>query len=45
MARVGEIFIEGQDSVKELVKCLPTEEFVWIDDIFLEKEEDEQEKE
>lgn len=40
------MFIEGQDSIKkELVKHFPIENFAWIDDNFLEEEEDEQEEE
>lgn len=39
------MLIEGQDLVKELVKRFSTEEFAWIDDIFLEEEEDEHEEE
>lgn len=41
------MFIKGQDSVKkELVTHFPSENFAWIDDIFLEEEgEDEQEEE
>lgn len=40
------MFIKRQDSInKELVKHFPTEYFAWIDDICLEKEEDEHEKE
>lgn len=41
------MFIEGQDSVKkEMIKHFSTEDFAWIDDIFLEEEgEYEQEEE
>lgn len=44
VAQGGEIFVVGQNSVKkELVKSFPIENFAWIDNIFLEEEEDKQE--
>lgn len=42
MVRGGEMFVQGQDSIKkELAKHFSVEEFSWIDDMFLnEKDED-----
>lgn len=46
MAQGGEMFVEGQDSVKkELVKRFSSENFAWIDDILPEEEEGEDEQE
>lgn len=47
VARRGEMFVEGQDSIKkEVVKKFPSKNFTWIDDIFLEEgDEGEQEEE
>lgn len=40
VAQGGEMFIQGQDSVrKELVKWFPSEDFSWINDIFPEEED------
>lgn len=40
VARGGEIFVQGQDSVKrELAKRFPAKDFSWIDDIFSDEKD------
>lgn len=44
VARDGEMFVKGEDSVKkELIKCFATENFFWISDIFPKEEEEQDE--
>lgn len=46
MAWDGEIFIKGQDSMKkELIRHFSTEDFSWIDNIFLDEEDEDGEGE
>lgn len=33
----GEMFVEGQNSVKKFIKCFPIENFSWIDEILPKK--------
>lgn len=41
VARDGEMFLQGQDFVKkEFAKRFPAKKFSWIDDIFLDKEDE-----
>lgn len=46
MAWGGEMFVQGQDSVmKELIRRFPTYDFFWINDIFSDEEDKNEEGE